>query len=87
MAGDQAVETEPGDQGSDRVGKLDAVEPGGGRLQLGAQLGLTACPNAVDRTGILQEVALELHHVQPLVDVGRGNHVDAKAEPVEQLRA
>ena len=86
MAGDQAVETQPGDQGSDRVGELDAVEPCGRPLQLGAQPGLPVCPNAVDRAGILQEVALELHHLQPLIDVRRGDHIDAEAEPVEQLR-
>ena len=87
VAGDQAVEAKPGDQGPDCVGELNAVEAGSGHLQLGAQPRLLIRPGALNGSGILQEVPLELHDTEPLINVGRGDHIDAEAEPVEQLRA
>ena len=35
--------------------------------------------------GILEEIALELHDAQPLVDVGERHHLNAQPEAVQQL--
>src|SRR3982074_1684531 len=86
MAGDQPIETKRGNQGSDRIRKLDPVEPGGCGLQLRSEPGFAIGEGALNRSWILKEVALELHDPQPLVDIRWRDDVDAEPEPIEQLR-
>ena len=64
-----------------------AVAAGDGQHREQRRSEIRVRPGALDGSGILQKVPLELHDTKPLIDVGRGDHIDAEAESVEQLRA
>ena len=86
MAGDGTIEAEPGDERADRIGQRYAREALACRLQQVAQPSLPFGRGRVNGVGALQEIALELHDAQPLVDVGERDDVNAQAEAVQQLR-
>ena len=86
VTGYGTIEAEPGDERANRIGQRDARKAIGCRLQQVAQPSLPFGRSLVNGLRALQEIALELHDAQPLVDVGQRDHVNAQPEAVQQLR-
>ena len=81
------VQAEPGNQRPDRTRELHQIEARRRRLQPVVKLQLAWRRGPVHRLRVVEEFPLELHNAKPLIDVGRGRHLDAEPKPVEQLGA
>ena len=86
MAGNRAVETEPRDQGANRIGNPDGIQVGAGARKPFSHLGLLPRIGGLDPTRIHFQTSFEVDHLHPLVDVGGRLDFDAEAETIEQLR-